>query len=175
MQCRVTQPVSIAMAGMRDFLSKAFEAVGHSLLNNGPPPPSTPLAAMPMQMQEDRNQPPHAQGPEPPEDNPDPWLLLTGTTPDDTPLPTVAMPAAINQQPPPLPPPPPMPPCLMPPDTLPVAVLHMTTWRGLTDVSHKHKRAWQDDVGGASARTKVFKEQALAGPLWLFAFMQPGN
>jgi hypothetical protein len=42
-------------------------------------------------------------------------------------------------------------------------------------VYHKREWVWQHGVGGASARTKVFKEQALAGPLRLFAFMQPGN
>jgi len=45
----------------------------------------------------------------------------------------------------------------------------------LTDVYHRREWAWQQDVGGASARAKAFKEQALAGPLRLFAFMQPGN
>jgi hypothetical protein len=46
---------------------------------------------------------------------------------------------------------------------------------GTTAGSHQREWTWQRDVGGATARTKAFKEQALAGSLRVFAFMQPGN
>jgi hypothetical protein len=54
---------------------------------------------------------------------------------------------------------------------LQATVSHIATRTGLSDVVHKREWAWQQGVGGTSAKAKVFKEQALAGPLQLFAFM----
>ena len=163
------------MAGTRDFLAEAFETVGQSLLAEDPPPPATPAAATPTQTQEVQDQPPHAQGPDPPDDDPDPWLLLTGATTAETPASPAATPAALNLHTPAPPPRPTSPASVAPSGTLQAAVSHIATRTGLSDVVHKREWALQQEDGGASARAKVFKEQALVGPLQLFAFMQPGN
>lgn len=164
------------MSGTRDFLAEAFETVGQNLLASETPQQTPTAAATPTQTQEPGDQPPHAEGTDPPaEDDPDAWLLVTGATPAGTPTTLAAAPAALFPDTDPPAPPAPAPGNTTLTGTLHAAVLRRTTRGTSNDVSHRREWAWQKDVNGASARAKAFKEQALAGSLRLFAFMQPGN
>jgi hypothetical protein len=163
------------MSGTRDFLAEALEAVGNSLQAGETPLPNSTTAATPTQTQELEDQPPHARGTDPPDDDLDDWLLITGAAPDGTPATPAAAPAALFPDTNPPTPTPTAPVHTTPTGTLQAAVLRLAARGDLNDVYHRREWAWQQAVDGTPSRAKAFKEQALAGPLRLFAFMQPGN
>ena len=126
---------------------------------------------MPIQTQED-DQPPHAQEHDTPEL--DPWVVLpvAGTNEPRATAPTPAV-ATV---------PPPQSPPLQGADmnddtqgTLLHAVRRAHARMRGNDDQMRREWAWQREVAGSTPRAKVFREQALAGSLRLFAFMQAGS
>ena len=138
------------MLGMRDFLAEVFEMIGQSLLRKIPvqhpaTPPAMPpatLPGMPMQMQDNCNQPPHARGLDPSDNNIGPWLFLPATMCNDAAAPAAVVAAAnphVDQHSPPTPPPPLEPKQPICPVTLQAALRQLSLHVGDNTVYHKHE------------------------------------